>query len=185
MPDGGISPVRLKSWLSSVGLSLFVKAQALVRIHRVSVVCPQPRFEDNVRRLHRFIKPATDADVKTAQYPESLCPQSLLPPMGRRGPLLRGHYPSVPWRLGNLEFVPPSTTAYNASDDWAVAIEEHADIRPLRHWNYRTTSSTKSEPRWIVTAGSKQRWSRHHRRCRKIDVKAKGLSRDLNSRSKR
>src|SRR4029453_7002364 len=33
-----------------------------------------------------FIKPATPADVETAKYPESLCPQSVLPPMGRRGP---------------------------------------------------------------------------------------------------
>ena len=33
-----------------------------------------------------FIKPATHADVETAKYPESLCPQSVLPPMGRRGP---------------------------------------------------------------------------------------------------
>ena len=33
-----------------------------------------------------FIKPATHADVETAKYPESLCPQSVLPPMGRRDP---------------------------------------------------------------------------------------------------
>src|SRR5215469_9600846 len=33
-----------------------------------------------------FIKPATHADVKTAKYPESLCPPSVLPPVGRRDP---------------------------------------------------------------------------------------------------
>jgi hypothetical protein len=36
--------------------------------------------------------------------------------------------------LGNLEFVPATRVAYNVNDKWAVAVEEYADIGPLRHF---------------------------------------------------
>ena len=36
--------------------------------------------------------------------------------------------------LGNLQFVPNTRLAYNLSDKWAVAIEEYADLGPLRHF---------------------------------------------------
>jgi hypothetical protein len=36
--------------------------------------------------------------------------------------------------LGNLEFVPATRLAYNLSDKWAVAVEEYADLGPLRHF---------------------------------------------------
>ena len=36
--------------------------------------------------------------------------------------------------FGSLEFVPASRMAYNASDDWAVAIEEYGDFGPLGHF---------------------------------------------------
>jgi len=35
--------------------------------------------------------------------------------------------------FGNLEFVPATRIAYNLNDNWAVAVEEYADIGPLRH----------------------------------------------------
>lgn len=35
--------------------------------------------------------------------------------------------------FGNLEFVPATRIAYNLNDNWAVAMEEYADIGPLRH----------------------------------------------------
>jgi len=34
--------------------------------------------------------------------------------------------------FGNLEFVPASRIAYNWNDRWAVALEEYADLGPLR-----------------------------------------------------
>lgn len=37
-------------------------------------------------RCAGFIKPATQTDVATAKYPESLCPSLVLPPLGRRAP---------------------------------------------------------------------------------------------------
>jgi hypothetical protein len=37
--------------------------------------------------------------------------------------------------LGNLEFVPATRIAYNPSNKWAVAVEEYADMGPLRHFN--------------------------------------------------
>ena len=36
--------------------------------------------------------------------------------------------------FGNLEFVPATRIAYNVSDKWAAAIEEYADLGPLRHF---------------------------------------------------
>jgi hypothetical protein len=36
--------------------------------------------------------------------------------------------------LGNLEFVPAAQLAYNVNGKWAVAVEEHADMGPLRHF---------------------------------------------------
>ena len=35
---------------------------------------------------------------------------------------------------GNLEFVPAMRIAYNVSKDWAVAVEEYADVGPLRQF---------------------------------------------------
>jgi len=35
---------------------------------------------------------------------------------------------------GNLEFVPATRIAYNVNDRWAAAIEEYADLGPLRHF---------------------------------------------------
>lgn len=34
--------------------------------------------------------------------------------------------------FGNLEFVPATRVAYNLNDKWAVAVEEYADLGPLR-----------------------------------------------------
>src|SRR5271154_3404210 len=36
--------------------------------------------------------------------------------------------------FGNLEFVPATRIAYNFNDKWAVAVEEYADLGPLRHF---------------------------------------------------
>jgi hypothetical protein len=36
--------------------------------------------------------------------------------------------------FGNLEFVPATRVAYNLNDNWAVALEEYADVGPLRHF---------------------------------------------------
>ena len=36
--------------------------------------------------------------------------------------------------FGNLEFVPATRVAYNFNDRWAVAVEEYADLGPLRHF---------------------------------------------------
>jgi len=70
MPDGGISPIRFEVLgFSPVDLSLFAKAQAPVRIHPGAVACPRPGLLDSARRLPRFIKPATHADVGNRQVP--------------------------------------------------------------------------------------------------------------------
>jgi hypothetical protein len=37
--------------------------------------------------------------------------------------------------FGNLEFVPATRIAYNLNNAWAVAIEEYADVGPLRHFD--------------------------------------------------
>lgn len=36
--------------------------------------------------------------------------------------------------FGSLEFVPATRIAYNLNDTWAVAVEEYADVGPLRHF---------------------------------------------------
>ena len=36
--------------------------------------------------------------------------------------------------FGNLEFVPATRIAYNVNDKWAAAIEEYADVGPLRQF---------------------------------------------------
>jgi len=36
--------------------------------------------------------------------------------------------------FGNLEFVPATRIAYNFNDKWAAAVEEYADLGPLRHF---------------------------------------------------
>lgn len=36
--------------------------------------------------------------------------------------------------FGNLEFVPATRVAYNLNDRWALALEEYADLGPLRHF---------------------------------------------------
>jgi len=36
--------------------------------------------------------------------------------------------------FGNLEFVPAMRLAYNIDKKWAVAVEEYADLGPLRHF---------------------------------------------------
>ncbi len=37
--------------------------------------------------------------------------------------------------FGSLEFVPATRLAYNVNDKWAVAVEEYADLGPLRHFD--------------------------------------------------
>lgn len=46
-------------------------------------------------------------------------------------PIVDTNYTGGP---GNLEFVPATRLAYNFNDKWAVAIEEYADLGPLRHF---------------------------------------------------
>src|SRR5215469_3154012 len=36
--------------------------------------------------------------------------------------------------FGNLEFVPATRIAYNVNDKWTLAVEEYADVGPLRHF---------------------------------------------------
>jgi len=36
--------------------------------------------------------------------------------------------------FGNLEFVPATRIAYNVNEKWALAVEEYADLGPLRHF---------------------------------------------------
>jgi hypothetical protein len=37
--------------------------------------------------------------------------------------------------FGNLEFVPATRVAYNLTKDWAVALEEYADVGPMRQFD--------------------------------------------------
>ena len=46
-------------------------------------------------------------------------------------PIVDTNYTGGP---GNLEFVPATRIAYNVNDRWAAAIEEYADLGPLRHF---------------------------------------------------
>src|SRR5262249_3719578 len=54
--------------------SLFAKAQALVRIHPDSVVCPPPRLQDSVRRLHRFYQAGHPRCPGNRQVPRAPLP---------------------------------------------------------------------------------------------------------------
>ena len=54
--------------------------------------------------------------------------------------------------FGNLEFVPATRIAYNLNDKWAVAVEEYADMGPLRHFYAAATSFTRSGRSWITRA---------------------------------
>lgn len=46
-------------------------------------------------------------------------------------PIVDTNYTGGP---GNLEFVPATRVAYNFNDKWAAAVEEYADLGPLRHF---------------------------------------------------
>lgn len=48
---------------------------------------------------------------------------------------------------GNLEFVPATRVAYNVNKQWAVAVEEYADVGPLRHFD---TPSNQFHEVWAV-----------------------------------
>jgi hypothetical protein len=89
--------------------------------------------------------------------------------------------------FGSLEFVPATRLAYNLNDKWAVAVEEYADLGPLRHFeavhnqfheiwavmdHNSKTLNIEAGVGIGVTAGSD-----------KLTFKLM-LSRDLNSRSK-
>jgi len=89
--------------------------------------------------------------------------------------------------LRNLEFVPATRLAYNLNDKWAVAVEEYADLGPLRHFDalnhqfheiwavmdhYSKSLNIETGVGFGVTAGAD-----------KLTLKLM-LSRDLNSRSK-
>lgn len=49
--------------------------------------------------------------------------------------------------FGNLEFVPATRVAYNLNKEWALAVEEYADVGPLRH--FETTDNQFHEV-WAV-----------------------------------
>ena len=89
--------------------------------------------------------------------------------------------------LGNLEFVPATRLAYNFNDKWTAALEEYADLGPLRHFetlhnqfheiwavmdHNGKTLNIEAGVGYGVTAGAD-----------KLTLKLM-LSRDLNSRSK-
>jgi len=89
--------------------------------------------------------------------------------------------------FGNLEFVPATRVAYKLNTAWAVAVEEYADVGPLRHFD---ALNSQFHEVWAVTD--------HHGKGLNIEtgvgfgVTAGAdkltfklmLSRDLNSRSK-
>jgi hypothetical protein len=77
----------LKPRLSSVGLSRLAEVKTLVRMRPfrpwfAPSLVSRPACGD----CAGFIKPATHTDWETARCPESLCPQPVLPPAGRRVP---------------------------------------------------------------------------------------------------
>lgn len=43
--------------------------------------------------------------------------------------------------IKNLTFAPSTRVAYNASPEWAVAVEEYADYGAVRHFNRRSDES--------------------------------------------
>jgi hypothetical protein len=83
--------------------------------------------------------------------------------------------------FGSLEFVPATRLAYNVNDKWAVAVEEYADLGPLRHFD---TVHNQFHEIWAVMDHNgktvnieARRWNRCDCRGRQVDFQADAVAR--------